>query len=179
MGMDVDMSMREEHGDVDMYSDSPAKVVRRRSHDNADARDNADEARNGEPSAKTTTSLLSSVLRPINDNAVKRVEKQRSKTSRAQALGGNASGARPDNALVRREDGATEVEASEYSSEEEEDPVSDLRTFRSSMNLCFARRILPRPLLSSGADPVDGTPRPSLPGTSTRSTCSATTARTL
>lgn len=135
MGMDVDMSMREEQGDVDMYSDSPAKVIRSNSsHDNVDARENDDEASNGEPSAKTTTSLLSSVLRPINDNAVKRVEKQRSKTSRAQSLGGNVSGARQDNALVLREDDATEGEASEYSSEEEPDPVSELRTFRSLMN---------------------------------------------
>ena len=124
MGMDVDMSIREDLGDVDMYSDSPAKVAPSNgSHANQDAGEDADEARNGEAPTKARTSLLSSVLRPINHNAVKRVEKQRSKTSHTRSLGKDTSGLEQDSALVLREDGAAEEEESEYSSEEEKDSV--------------------------------------------------------
>lgn len=132
MGMDIDMSMREDHGDVDMYSDSPAKTARNIGYANEDTAETAEEAKNEEVPTKTTTSLLSSVLRPINGNAVKRVEKQRSKTPHSKTLGrsAGASGSRQETALVLRDDGEMEQEQSEESSEDEDDLASCLITYQ-------------------------------------------------
>lgn len=131
MGMDVDMSMREDQGDVDMYSDSPAKMARNIGHANED-KESAEEARGEDVSAKPTTSLLESVLRPINGNAVKRVEKQRSKAPHAKSLERNAvASGRQENALVLRDDDERDEAESEESSGDEEDAVSTL-TFSSS-----------------------------------------------
>jgi hypothetical protein len=85
--MDVDTSMRaHEHDhtesrDIDMWSDSPAKPIRGHTDPNTPAEEEGSNGGNTSQSAtQAKPTLLSSILRPINANAVKRVEKQRSKT---------------------------------------------------------------------------------------------------
>lgn len=103
MGMDVDNSMREDPGDVDMYSDSPAKPARSSEHALSGSEDLQDSKIN-EASKTTASSLLSSVLRPINGNAVKRVEKQRSKVpSSKTAEQTSGTSAHGEGALILRE----------------------------------------------------------------------------
>jgi hypothetical protein len=126
MGMDVDMSMREDQGDVDMYSDSPAKIARNVGPANED-KESVGEATSEDVSTKPTSSLLESVLRPINGNAVKRVEKQRSKAPHAKNSDRNAvASARQENALVLRDDDERDQAETEETSGDEDDVVSIL-----------------------------------------------------
>lgn len=126
MGMDIDTSMREDPGDVDMYSDSPAKAVRSSEHA-VSASEDLQDSKIGEPSKPTSSSLLSSVLRPINGNAVKRVEKQRSKgpqTKTAEQTSGASD--HGEGALILREtleqDQGVEGDMTDDSFDEEESP---------------------------------------------------------
>jgi hypothetical protein len=129
MGMDVDTSMREDPGDIDMYSDSPAKMARSSEHV-ATPVESVQDTKIGESSKTTSSSLLSSVLRPINGNAVKRVEKQRSKEPQARpAERGSRTSAHGESALVLRQASEQEHEAEgdltdESFDNEESAPVS-------------------------------------------------------
>ncbi|KAJ9111130.1 hypothetical protein QFC19_001329 [Naganishia cerealis] len=131
MGMDVDTSMRiHEHGDVDMWSDSPAKTAR--FTDTASRSGEGEKTENRhDATAETATeatppSILSTILRPINANAVKRVEKQRSRTQQRSLSQGNrtvSSGSAHRGAMVLRSD--PEAEELEHSEDGDTDEVSD------------------------------------------------------
>ncbi|KAJ9120916.1 hypothetical protein QFC22_002851 [Naganishia vaughanmartiniae] len=74
-----------ESRDIDMWSDSPAKPAQGSA--GADTRadsENENTVKQSKSANEAKPTLLSSILRPINANAVKRVEKQRSKTHQQQ-----------------------------------------------------------------------------------------------
>jgi hypothetical protein len=133
MGMDVDSSMREEPIDVDMYNDSPVKMARSTEHTES-SNEVQQDSQSGESSKATASSLLATVLRPINANAVKRVEKQRSKAPHSKIADKSAETARGEDALVLRNRSAEldhEVEGDvteESLDEDENDAVSSIIT---------------------------------------------------
>lgn len=111
MGMDVDTSMREDSVDVDMYSDSPAKMTRSTDHV-ATPNQELQDPKIGESTKTTSSSLLPSVLRPINGNAVKRVEKQRNKEPQNRAVErASRSSVHAESALILRESSERNLEA--------------------------------------------------------------------
>ncbi|KAJ9093435.1 hypothetical protein QFC21_006466 [Naganishia friedmannii] len=131
--MDVDTSMRvqdHEPRDIDMWSDSPAKTARNSAETDTHTVDSENAASQPESTDRAKPTLLSSILRPINPNAVKRVEKQRSKAQHQQQRRSGdravSAGAVSEGAVVLRaaegeeEHGLFEDEDSDELSDEEE-----------------------------------------------------------